>query len=238
MNKKLTHLSLGTHNRKKAPSLFFINRRNYMTISQIANLMSIPIAVVCLSISIRAFYIYHLSRSDMLFVLGLAMASIGIGTFTGTIGDAHIGGNHFATDWTRSFGACSGGLFIFLSSLMKSHQQMLYLRRWQIWVAGIFLLVILLTPLFPPVPGPYATLALNACRMIIYTCAFVRYAMLYATKVTRFSLILGIGFFVLVIGYSLNIPGIFSSQFAFLTIVAATVRIVAYLTLLGGYSVR
>jgi hypothetical protein len=74
--------------------------------------------------------------------------------------------------------------------------------------------------------------------MIIYTCAFVRYAMLYTAKGTRFSLILGIAFFVVVIGYSLNIPGIFFAQFAFLTIIAASVRIIAYVTLLGGYSVR
>ena len=93
-------------------------------ISQIANLMSIPIGTVCLIISLRAFYVYRLSRSDMLFVLGLAMASISLGTFVGTVGDAHIGGNMFATDWARSFGACGGGLFIFLSSLVKSHDQM------------------------------------------------------------------------------------------------------------------
>jgi hypothetical protein len=208
-----------------------------MTISQAANLMSIPIAVVCLSISIRAFYIYHLSRSDMLFVLGMSMASIGVGTFIGAIGDAHPGGINFAVDWTRSFGACSGGLFIFLSALMKSNEQMQRLRNWQLLTAGLFLVVIILTPLFPPVPGTAGSFALNACRMIIYTCAFVRYAMLYAAKGTRFSLILAIGFGVLVIGYSLNIPGIFSAQFAFLTIIAATVRIAAYLTLLGGYSV-
>jgi len=209
-----------------------------MTISQVANLMSIPIAVVCLSISIRAFYIYNLSRSDMLFVLGLSMASIAVGTFMGTIGDAHIGGNHWATDWTRSFGACTGGLFIFLSALMKSNEQMQQLRRWQILVTGLLVIVIILTPFFPPVPGPFASFALNACRMIIYTCAFVRYAMLYAAKGTNFSLILSVGFCVLVIGYSLNIPGIFSTQFAALTIIAATVRIAAYFTLLGGYSVR
>jgi hypothetical protein len=209
-----------------------------MTISQIANLMSIPIAVVCLSISIRAFYVYNLSRSDMLFTLGMSMASIGVGTFMGTIGDAHIGGNNFATDWTRSFGACSGGLFIFLSSLMKSREQMQRLRRWQMVAMGLLVIVIIFTPIFPPVPGPWASFALNACRMTIYTGAFVRYVMLYTAKGTRFSLILGTGFFVLVVGYSLNIPGIFYSQLAFLTIIAATVRIIAYGTLLGGYSVR
>src|SRR5579884_3923976 len=163
-------------------------RKSHMTIGQIANLMSIPIAVVCLIISIRAFYIYNLSRSDMLFVLGLSMASIAVGTFMGTIGDAHLGGNHWAADWTRSFGACSGGLFIFLSALMKSNEQMQRLRRWQILTTVLFVFVIILTPFFPPVPGPLASFALNACRMIIYTCAFVRYAMLYSSKGTRFSL--------------------------------------------------
>jgi hypothetical protein len=174
----------------------------------------------------------------MLFVLGLSMASIAVGTFMGTIGDAHLGGNHWATDWTRSFGACLGGLFIFLSSLMKSNEQMRQLRRWQLLATALLVVVIILTPLFPPVPGPSASFALNACRMIIYACAFIRYALLYAAKGTNFSLILSVGFGVLVIGYSLNIPGIFSTQFATLTIIAATVRIAAYFTLLGGYSVR
>lgn len=209
-----------------------------MTLSQIANLMSVPIAIVCLFISLRAFYVYNLSRSDMLFVLGLAMASISIGTFVGSYGDAHIGGNNFAVDWTRSFGACCGGLFIFLSSLVKSHDQMQLLKRWQIIGAVLLVIAILLTPTFPPVPKPWVSLALNACRMIIYGCACVRYAMLYISKVTRFSLVVGVAFFVLVVGYSLNIPGIFYTQFALLSIIAAAVRISAFLTLLGGYSLR
>src|SRR5437879_5628015 len=206
-------------------------------ISQIANLMSIPIGTVCLIISLRAFYVYRLSRSDMLFVLGLAMASISLATFVGTVGEAHIGGNTFATDWTRSFGACGGGLFIFLSSLVKSHDQMQQLKRWQVVEMALFLIVILLTPFYPPVPGPQVSLALNACRMIIYTCAFVRYATLYVSKSTRFSLIMSLGFLVLVIGYAFNIPGILQSKLDFMTIIAASVRIIAYVTLLTAYSI-
>jgi hypothetical protein len=74
--------------------------------------------------------------------------------------------------------------------------------------------------------------------MIIYTCAFIRYAALYMRKSTRFSLIMGLAFIVLVIGYSLNIPGIVDSHFAYFSIIAASVRIVAYVSLLVAYSLR
>lgn len=208
-----------------------------MTISQIANLMSIPIGTVCLIISLRAFYVYRLSRSDMLFVLGLAMATISIATFVGTIGEAHIGGNTFATDWARAFGACCGALFIFLSSVVKSHEQMQQLKRWQVIAAMLFIIVVLFTPMYPPIPSPQVSFALNLCRIIIYSCAFIRYATLYASKSTRFSFIMCIGFLVLVVGYALNIPGIFYSGFAFMTIIAASVRIISYFTLLAAYSI-
>ena len=150
-----------------------------MTISQVANLMSIPIGIVCLFISLRAFYIYNLSRSDMVYVLGLSMASIAAGTFFGAIGDAHMAGNTLNTDWGRAYGACCGGLFIFLSSLVNSHKQMEQLKHWQLLAVFVFVLVVLLTPLYPPTNSPPIAFALNACRMIIYTCAFLRYLTLY-----------------------------------------------------------
>lgn len=205
--------------------------------NQVATLMALPIACVCLFISIRALYIYSLSRSNMLFVLGLAMASISLGTFFGFIGEAHLAGNMLNTDWARTFGACGGGLFIFLSSLVKTQSQMQQLKRIQLVVFALLIVVMLLTPLYPPIKNPYLSLSLNALRMIIYTCAFVRYAMLYISKATRFSLLMSLAFLVLVIGYGLNIPGMFQSQLVFLTVVAASVRIIAYLGLLTAYSV-
>jgi hypothetical protein len=198
--------------------------------------MSIPIGTICLIVSLRAFYIYHLSRNDMLFILGMSMASISLGTFVGTVGDAHIGGNTFTTEWARSFGACSGALFILLSSFASSHEQMQRIKRWQLIAAALLIIVILLTPLYPAIRNPMISLALNSCRMIIYSCAFVRYATLYLSKETRFSLIMCLSFLIVVIGYSLNIPGILSPGFALFTIIAALVRITAYLMMLLGYS--
>lgn len=208
-----------------------------MTTSQLANYMSIPIAVICLIISVVAFNMYRLSRKDMLFVLGLAMASISIGTFVGIVGEIHIGGNTYNTEFARAFGACCGGLFIFLSSLVKSQKQMQQLKRWQIIAAFLFVIVAALTPLYPPIKSPMISFALNGCRILIYGCAFIRYAILYSSKSTRFSLIMSIGFLVLVAGYALNVPGIFQTTFAFITIVAASVRIIAYVTLLIAYTV-
>jgi hypothetical protein len=208
-----------------------------MTISEIANLMSIPIGIVCLFISLRAFYIYNLSRSDMVYVLGLSMACIAAGTFLGTVGDAHIAGNTLNTDWGRAYGACCGGLFIFLSSLPDSHKQMQQLKRWQVLAVVIFVVVVLLTPLYPPTKSPPIAFFLNACRMVIYTCAFIRYFFLYLSKGTRFSLIMWLAFLILLVGYALNVPGILQSGLALVTIIAATVRITAYLTILAAYSI-
>ncbi len=208
-----------------------------MSISLIATLMSVPIAIICLFISLRAFYVYNLSRNDMILVLAMAMAVISSGTFVGLVGELHIGGNTLSTDWARSFAACCGGLFIFLSSLVKSHEQMRQLKRWQVIATGLFIIVVMLTPLYPPIKNPLISLALNGGRMIIYSCAFVRYALLYMSKSTRFSLTMSIAFLVLVIGYALNIPGIFQTQLAIFTIAAAAIRISAFLTLLAAYSI-
>jgi len=208
-----------------------------MAISDIANLMSIPVGIVCLFISLRAFYIYNLSRSDMVYVLGVSMASIATGIFLGAVGDLHIAGNTLNMDWSRAYGSSCGGLFIFLSSLVSSQKQMQQLKHWQTLAIVLFVFVVLLTPLYPPDKSPPIAIPLNVSRMVIYSCAFVRYFTLYLSKGTRFSLIMWLAFLLLFIGFGLNIPGVLQAKLAFVTIIAATVRITAYLTILTAYSV-
>src|SRR5579875_2118361 len=142
-----------------------------MNISSLASIIALPIAIVCFFISVRAFYIYSLSKSDILFVLGFSMASISLGTFIGSTPGLHIVSSAWNTEWPRAFGACAGGLFIFLSSLVQSHDQMQLLRRWQLWVAAAFILVILFTPLYPPFTNPWVPALLYACRIVIYSSA-------------------------------------------------------------------
>jgi hypothetical protein len=207
-----------------------------MTIDQIANLMSLPIGIICLFISLRAFYFYSLSYNDMVYVLAFSMASIATGTLFGAFGASHLFGNQLNTEWGRAYGSCSGGLFIFLSSLVRSHSQMQKLRRWQIGAAILLVFVFLLTPFYPPTTNPIVEISLNSCRMIIYSSAFIRYAIIYASRSTRFSLIMSMAFLVLVFGFALNIPGAIGTNFAILTIVAASIRIIAYLTLMVAYT--
>src|SRR5262249_53311213 len=145
--------------------------------------------------------------------------------------------NTLNTDWDRAYGACCGGLFIFLSSLVSSHKQMRQLKRWQALAVVVFVIVVLLTPLYPPTKSPPIAFWLNACRIVIYSCAFMRYFTLYLSKGTRFSLIMWLAFLILLLGYGLNIPGILQGSLALVTIIAATVRITAYLTILAAYSV-
>jgi len=208
-----------------------------MSISLIANLMSLPIGIICLLLSIRAFYIHHISHSDMLLVLAISMASISLGTLLASAATAHLGGTQYNGEFARAFGSCSGGLFIFLSSLTRTHEEMSQLRRWQIVTAIVFIIVALLTPLYPPITNVWETFALNSLRIIIYSCAFLRYVLLYTSKSTRFSLLMWISFLVLVTGFALNIPGEFQAGLAVVTILAAGVRIVGYISLLTAYSI-
>jgi hypothetical protein len=209
-----------------------------MNVSSLASIIALPIAIVCFLISVRAFYGYAISRSDMLFVLGFSMALISLGTFVGSAGALHLVNSKWNTEWPRAFGACSGGLFIFLSSLVQSHEQMQRLRRWQVGTAVVFVIVVLLTPLYPPFASPWTPVLLYTCRIVIYACALIRYITLYQSKSTLFSFIMLMGFSLLVIGYIMNLPGLFqSAHFALLTIVGGIVRIFGFSTLLFAYSV-
>jgi hypothetical protein len=208
-----------------------------MTISTIANVITFPIGIVCLIISLRAFHVYRLSRNEVLFILGLSMASIAAAAFSSTVGELHIGGTNFNWEWTRAFGSCSGGLFLLLSSMVKSHEQLQMLKRWQIITAIAFIIVILLTPLYPRFASPFIPAGLFSCRIIIYGYACIRYTTLYISKATRFSLIMSAGFLLLAIGFGFNIPGVFQSGLAAVTILGAAIRTIGYISLLLAYSV-
>jgi len=171
----------------------------------------------------------------MSYIIGVSMSFIFIGSFVGFAGEANIAGNKLNTEWAGSCGACCGAIFIVLSSLVKSYTQMQQLKKWQLVAMVLFIIVILLTPFYPPTKSPPIALSLNAVRMIIHTSAFIRYLALYLSKRTRFSLLMWMAFSTMVIGYALNIPGILQSSLAPFAIIAAAVRIAAYLTMIVAY---
>ena len=207
-----------------------------MNISTIANLSLLPIGVVCTLIAIRAFYMYSLSRSDVLFILGFAMSSIAVAVLMSNIGDAHL--VPYNTQWARYMCSSSAALFIFLSSLVKSHEQLGQLKRAQIIFAALCVVVILLTPVLPPFASPLIPVTLNNIRTLIYGAALIRYAYLYIKKESRFSLIMSLGFLLLVTGYILITPQLLqpSTTNATLNIIGSFVRIIGYSLLLVAYS--
>ncbi|HLZ59318.1 MAG TPA: hypothetical protein VKR06_20435 [Ktedonosporobacter sp.] len=208
-----------------------------MDINLLANITSFPAGVACLLISLRAFYVYRLSGKDLLSIIGLAMGTIALTVFVGNIGDSHLGGNHFSTEWARAVGSWSGALFIFLSSLVKSHEQVKHLRRWQITTAVVFIILIALMPVLPPLGGPLVSGVINSVRMVIYGCACLRYASLYVSKKTRFSLIVGTAFLVLEVGFGLYMPHLlFPASFVLLSILSAFIRAAGFFTLMIAYS--
>lgn len=207
-----------------------------MTIQTIANLSLFPIGVVCTIIAIRAFYMYSLSRSDMLFILGFAMCSIAVAVFMSNIGDAHF--VPYNTQWARYACGSSAALFIFLSSLVKSHEQLGQLKRAQVIFAALCVVVIALTPVLPPFSSPLIPVTLSSIRTLIYGAALVRYAYLYILKESRFSLIMSLGFLLLVTGFILATPQLLNptTATATLSIIGSFVRVFGYSSLLIAYS--
>ncbi len=207
-----------------------------MNIQAIANLSLFPIGVVAIIIAIRAFYIYSLSRSDVLFILGFAMCSIAMAVFMSNIGDAHL--VPYNTQWARYACSSSAALFIFLSSIVKTREQLKQLKRAQMIFAGLCVVVILLTPVLPPFSSPLIPATLNNIRTAIYGAALFRYAYLYLLKKSRFSLIMTCGFLLVVTGFILVTPQLLypNPTTAVLNITGSFIRVFGYSTLLVAYT--
>jgi hypothetical protein len=207
-----------------------------MNIQTIANLSLFPIGVVCSILAIRAFSMYALSRSDTLFILGFAMSSIAVAVFMSNIGDAHL--VPYNTQWARYICSSSAALFIFLCCIVKSREQLKRVKRAQVMVGAVCVVVIVLTPVLPPFSSPLIPATLNNIRTAIYGAALIRYAYLYILKESRFSLIMALGFLLLVTGFILVTPQLLDPNptTAALNIIGSFVRIFGYSSLLVAYS--
>jgi len=207
-----------------------------MDTQSIANDLLLLVGVVSLVIAIRAFIAYVPSRNDMIFILGLAMASTALGIFCAYVGNMHLGGINFNTHWAWYAGTSSGALFLFLSSLAGSLEQLRLLRRWQVIATTLVLLVVILTPVLPAFSSPMVPAMLNLVRTVLYAGCCIRYAALYLSKETRFSLFMGLGFLALAVGFGMITPQILQPDFAILAILGAIVRVAGYVALLAAYT--
>ncbi len=169
----------------------------------IANVLSLTLFTVSLFISLRAFYLYFLSRRQRLFILGLSMTIISLTAIASYIGD-NVPSFTINLNWFKYTSQTVSFLFILLSLIRSSDRYLKNLMIWHIIVS--VLLLILLTPLVPTEISATAKILLGSSRSLICLIVFFYYVTSFFTKETRFSLMMSLAFLLLSAGYMLNVP--------------------------------
>jgi hypothetical protein len=199
------------------------------------NLFLLILSMLCLGISIYVFYKYSLTLSDALFSLGLSMATIAVAIFCGYVNVVRLGDLTLNVAWIWYAGTSSGLCFLFLNSIVTSNEQLRLLKSWQIIATILFLVLLLLTPTFPPFPNALTPALLNLARPFFCALAFCRYVMLYISKETRFTLVMSIAFLMLGIGFAMITPQLLDPSLKLVIVIGAILRIFGYSTLCFAY---
>lgn len=158
-------------------------------------------AVITFCISMRAFYLYLKSRRDILFIVALSMAVIFLGGVAGIIGDYLVTSSSFNTFWFRYIGQVVSYLFIFLISLPGAERHMPLLKRLNTVASAAMVLMLILTPVLPPIPSVSLMEVLSGARGVVCLGIFFNYYfVLYSMKGTRFSLLMCLAFLLITVG--------------------------------------
>jgi len=201
----------------------------------LANTTFLILGIVCFILATRAFYVYILSKSDFLFVIGLSMADIGISVIVGYLQDIHLITWNAHLSWY--LGTILGALFLVLGSWATSQQQIASVKRWLIILTALYFVQTLLTPIMPQFTNPYVPAALNITRTTIGLIGSGRYLMLYLAKRTRFTLLMSIAFLLIGSGFGVLTPYLFNASLAIFLTFGYSLRIVGYSILLTAYSI-
>jgi hypothetical protein len=201
----------------------------------LANTTFLILGIVCFILATRAFYVYILSKSDFLFVIGLSMADIGISVIVGYLQDIHLITWNAHLSWY--LGTILGALFLVLGSWATSQQQIASVKRWLIILTALYFVQTLLTPIMPQFTNPYVPAAFNITRTTIGLIGSGRYLMLYLTKRTRFTLLMSIAFLLIGSGFGVLTPYLFNASLAIFLTFGYSLRIVGYSILLTAYSI-
>lgn len=200
----------------------------------LANATFLVLGIVCFVLAIRAFFVYSLSRSNFLFVIGLSMADIGFSVIVGYLQDSHVTTWNAHVSWY--VGTIVGIFFLVIGSWVSSYESILKVKRWLIVFTAIFFIVTLLTPIFPQFSNPYIPAALNIIRTVIGLIGCARYLALYFTKKTRFTLLMCLAFLLIGSGFGVLTPQLFDTSLAIFLTFGYSLRIVGYSVLLIAYS--
>jgi hypothetical protein len=163
-------------------------------------------ALISLSIALRAFYLYRKIRNDDLVILGTALITITAASLSALVADNIFAsterayGGTFNVQWFEYGGQTVGYLFIWLSSLQGPTSYLSRLRRWQIGVTMLLVVVLFLTPIIPPFPSPIPQALLSVTRSIVCFIIFLRYLAIFFKKESRFSFLMALAFLLLTFG--------------------------------------
>ena len=202
----------------------------------INGLLLMILSLASLGLAGYAFYKYSLTRSDLLFIVGVSLSTIGVAIFFGYLNVVHLGEMTLNVSWLWHAGSSIGLLFLFLISVMKSNEQMRLLRRWQVFATLLFLILILFTPMLPAITDPQVPALVSLVRPVICTCAFLRYASLYFARETRFSLFMSLAFLLLGIGFGVVTPQLLDPSLAMLGSIGSVLRIAGYSMMIIAYT--
>jgi hypothetical protein len=171
-----------------------------MNSKEVTDLLLAIQATITLLISLRAFFLYSRSRSEIVFSLGLSMGVIALGGVTGLIGDLLFKGNAFNTFWFRYIGQTVSYLFIFMSTLQGAERYMQRLKRWHLVATALLLVLLVLTPLLPTNTNTMLTALLSGSRAVVCFIIFLNYIVIFYSKETRFSFLMSLAFLLITVG--------------------------------------
>jgi hypothetical protein len=203
-----------------------------MISSTIPYIIAVIIFSVTFVIAARALYLYVRVRSPRLFILGLAMGVIGLtgaGDFTSMMLAARV---TLHTDWFLYIGQAISYLFIFLSLVRSQEEYQQSLMRWHIVFSVAAICLLLLSPVIPDITIDPLRVVFSGSRCILCFCILLYYALTFASKQTRFSLLMSLAFLFLSFGYLIIVQKYFSPQPELLDNVGDLIRMGGFAALL------
>ena len=178
-----------------------VKERQIVNSKEITDLIIGFQALITLLISLRAFYLFAKTRSDTLFIVGLAMVMIALGGIAGILGDYVITSKSFNTFWFRYIGQIVSYLFIFFISLPHAELHMRTLKWWNIVASTLLLALLAATPFVPSIPGTGLTELLSGARGVVcLAISFNYYFIMWGKKATRFSFLMCAAFLLIATG--------------------------------------
>jgi hypothetical protein len=173
----------------------------------IPHLLDVSLCLVALFIAVRSFDIYARYHQYRLFILGLSMVLVSISAAADYIA-SYVTAITLQTDWFLYVGQSIGFLFILLSLIRSSDSYLRALMRFYIVVFAFLLILLLLSPVLPPMDMSTRTV-LGFSRFVICMLILIAYFSSYVSKPSRFSLLMSISFFFFTANYLMSLQQYF-----------------------------